>query len=436
MASALSITSAVPDPALLDLPWNLPLELWPDETIASLPKGISRHLVRFVHLGGYVVAVKETSAELAKREYELLRTLQRLDIPCVEPVAVVTDRVSDDGEVLAPALVTRHLRFSLPYRALYSQALRPDTATRLVDALAVLLARLHVVGFFWGDVSLSNTLFRRDAGSFAAYLVDAETGKLYDGGLSNGQRENDLEIGRVNIAGELLDLQAGGRLDEDIDPVAVADGIVAAYRSLWTELTASESFPQDERWRINRRVQRLNDLGFDIEELSIKTDESGTQVRIQPKVVDAGHHSRRLLRLTGLDAGENQARRLLNDLDAYRATGDRQDLDEDMVAHDWVVRVFEPVIRAIPKDLRGKLEPAEAFHQLLEHRWYRSQNEKRSVPLAEALTSYVDTVLRHRRDEMTVVTPPTGTITLPIEVIEADGPEAAAEDTEDWRSKV
>jgi hypothetical protein len=159
-------------------------------------------------------------------------------------------------------------------------------------------------------------------------------------------------------------------------------------------------------------------------------------VRIQPKVVDAGHHSRRLLRLTGLDAGENQARRLLNDLDAYRATGDRQDIDEEMVAHDWVVRVFEPVIRAIPKEMRGKLEPAEAFHQLLEHRWYRSQNEKRSVPLAEALTSYVDTVLRHRRDEMTVVAPPTGTITLPIEVIEADGPEAAAEDTEDWRSKV
>jgi hypothetical protein len=405
MASALSITSAMPDPALLDLPWNLPLELWPDETIAALPKGISRHLVRFVHLGGYVLAIKETSAELAKREYELLRTLQRLDIPGVEPIAVITDRVSADGEPLAPALVTRHLRFSLPYRALYSQALRPDTATRLVDALAVLLARLHVVGFFWGDVSLSNTLFRRDAGSFAAYLVDAETGKLYDGGLSNGQRENDLEIGRVNIAGELLDLQAGGRLDEDLDPVEVADGIAAAYRSLWTELTASESFPQDERWRISRRVERLNDLGFDIEELSIKTDETGTQVRIQPKVVDAGHHSRRLLRLTGIDAGENQARRLLNDLDAYRATGDRKDLDEEMVAHDWVARVFEPVIRAIPKELRGKLEPAEAFHQLLEHRWYRSQNEARSIPLAEALSSYIDTVLRHRRDEMTVQRP-------------------------------
>jgi hypothetical protein len=427
VSSALSITSAVPDPALLDLPWNLPLELWPDETIAALPKGISRHLVRFVHLGDHVLAVKETTAEMAQNEYELLRTLQRLDAPCVEPVAVITNRTSDDDEPLQPVLVTRHLRFSLPYRALYSQsALRPETATRLVDALAVLLARLHLMGFFWGDVSLSNTLFRRDAGSFAAYLVDAETGKLYDAKLSDGQRANDLEIGRVNIAGELLDLQAGARLDEGIDPVAVADRIVESYRALWTELTASESFPESERWRIARRVERLNELGFDIEELSIRRDETGAQVRIQPKVVDAGHHSRRLLRLTGLDAGENQARRLLNDLDAFRTQAGRANQDEEVIAHDWLAKIFEPVVRAIPKDLRGKLEPAEVFHQLLEHRWYRSQNEKRNVPLAEALTSYIDTVLRHRRDEMTVMGPPTGAITTQIATIDED----------DWRAKV
>lgn len=423
MTSALSITSAVPDPALLDLPWKLPLELWPEEYIAALPKGISRHLVRFVRLGEHVLAVKETTEEMAQREYDLLRTLQRLDLPCVEPVAVITNRTAADGEELPPVLVTRHLRFSLPYRAIYSQTLRPGTATRLVDALAVLLARLHIAGFFWGDVSLSNTLFRRDAGSFAAYLVDAETGKLHDSALSDGQREHDLEIGRVNIAGELLDLQSGGRLDEDVDPVTVADRIVASYRELWTELTASESFPESERWRIARRVERLNDLGFDIEELAISRDESGARVRIQPKVVDAGHHSRRLLRLTGLDAGENQARRLLNDLDAYR-TSNRPTQDEEVVAHEWLVKVFEPVVRAIPRDLRGKLEPAEMFHQLLEHRWYRSQDEKRNVPLAEALTSYIDTVLRHRRDEVTVYGPPTGAITMPIGVIE------------DWRDKV
>jgi hypothetical protein len=425
MSGSLNITSAIVDPALLDLPWGLPLENWPDDTIAALPKGISRHLVRFAHLGGYIIAIKETSAEFARREYDMLRTLQRLEIPCVDPVAVITNRTDAAGEPLDSALVTRHLRFSLPYRALYSQGLRPDTARRLVDALAVLLVRLHIVGFFWGDVSLSNTLFRRDAGAFAAYLVDAETGQLYDG-LSNGQRENDLEIARVNIAGELLDLQAGGRLEEGLDPIEISNGIVAAYRSLWKELTGSEEFDQSERWRINRRVERLNSLGFDIEELAIKTDETGTQVRIQPKVVDAGHHSRRLLRLTGLDAQENQARRLLNDLDSYTVTYNKKNLDEEMVAHEWLAQVFEPVIRAIPKELRGKLESAEVFHQLLDHRWYMSQNEGRDVPLAEALGSYVDTVLRHRRDEATVINPPTEAITLPI----------ATGDEDDWRLKV
>ncbi|WP_210479607.1 DUF4032 domain-containing protein [Naasia sp. SYSU D00948] len=425
---SLNITAAMVDPALLDLPWHLPLEEWPDKNIASLPKGISRHLVRFVNLSGYVIAVKETSEDLARREYEMLRTLQRLEVPCVDPVAVISNRTDLDGAPLDAVLVTRHLKFSLPYRALFSQALRPDTATRLVDALALLLVRLHVIGFFWGDVSLSNTLFRRDAGSFAAYLVDAETGKLYPGGLSNGQRENDVEIARVNIAGELMDLEAGGRVEEDLDPVEVSERIVAQYRTLWKELTGWEMFPRNERWRINQRVDRLNELGFDIDELAIKTDETGTQVRIQPKVVDAGHHSRRLLRLTGIDAQENQARRLLNDLDSYRATFGLEGMDEEAVAHEWVAQVFEPVVRAIPRDLKGKLEPAEVFHQLLEHRWFMSQKQNRDVPLAEAVAAYIDEVLRHRRDEATMLNPPTASIAVPVGADE--------DDDDDWRSKV
>jgi hypothetical protein len=425
MTDSLTITSATADAALLDLPWALQLEEWPESVIAALPKGISRHVVRFVQLGGYVIAIKETSPELAKREYEMLRTLRRLDLPCVEPMAYITNRVDAAGSPLNAALVTRHLKFSLPYRALYSQTLRPDTATRLVDALAVLLARLHIIGLFWGDVSLSNTLFRRDAGAFAAYLVDAETARLYDG-LSDGQRENDLEIARVNIAGELLDLAAGGRLDAEVDPVEVSNRIVASYRSLWEELTGSESFSSSERWRINERMERLNELGFDIEELAIRTDDSGSRVRIQPKVVDAGHHQRRLLRLTGLDSQENQARRLLNDLDSFTATFKEPGADEEMVAHEWLATVFEPVIRAIPRDLKGRLEPAEVFHQLLEHRWYLSQNEGRDVPLAEAVSSYVETVLRHRRDEATMIDPPTEAITLPISLLDPD----------DWRHRV
>jgi len=122
---------------------------------------------------------------------------------------------------------------------------------------------------------------------------------------------------------------------------------------------------------------------------------------------------------------------LLNDLDSYSATFGREGQDEEAAAHEWVAQVFEPVVRAIPKDLKGKLEPAEVFHQLLEHRWFMSQKQSRDVPLAEAVAAYIDDILRHRRDEATMINPPTGVLTLPMA-------EAAEEEDaeDDWRSKV
>lgn len=398
---SLNITAAATDPELLDLPWHLALEEWPAEFLAALPRGISRHIVRFAHLGGSVIAVKETSEHIARHEYHMLRKLQRLDVPCVEPVAVISGRTSVDGDELDPVLVTRHLKFSMPYRALFSQMLRKDTLTRLIDAQALLLVRLHLIGFYWGDVSLSNTLFRRDAGAFAAYLVDAETGELYPE-LSNGQREYDLEIARVNIAGELMDLAEGGLIEEKVDPLATSELIMDSYRRLWAELTEQESFELGERWRVNARIRRLNELGFDVEEYAIKTVSETSQIQLQPKVVDAGHHSRRLIRLTGIDAQENQARRLLNDMDAYRADNNPE-LDEEISAHQWVTHVFEPIVRAVPRELGGKLEPAEVVHEVLEHRWYMSEKQDRNVPLAEAVQSYLDSVLRHRRDEAAIM---------------------------------
>jgi len=402
VAQQLRITAAAPDPALLDLPWDVPLEQWPNSTLAALPRGLSRHVVRFVKLSGRVIAVKEIGESVAYREYELLRQLSRLAAPSVEPVGVITGRRAPDGEPLEAVLITQHLQFSLPYRALFSHSLRPDTATRLIDALAVLLVRLHLAGFYWGDVSLSNTLFRRDAEAFAAYLVDAETGDLHDR-LTDGQRGYDLEIARVNIIGELMDLVAGELLDDDADTVAIGAMLVERYEELWTALTDEESFTTGERWRVAARIDRLNDLGFDVGELTIMTDIAGTTVRIQPKVVDAGHHSRRLMRLTGLDVQENQARRLLNDLDAHTAATDRQNDEESFVAHDWLTQVFEPAVRAVPRELRRKLEPAQIFHELLDHRWYISKEQKRDVPLDEAVTSYVQKVLRHRPDELAVL---------------------------------
>ncbi|WP_430297247.1 DUF4032 domain-containing protein [Sinomonas sp. B1-1] len=425
---SLSITAAAADPELLDLPWHMALEEWPEEYLAALPRGISRHIVRFAKLGNSVIAVKETGEHVARHEYHMLRKLQRLDVPCVEPVAVIRDRQTPQGTPLDPCLVTRHLKFSLPYRALFSQTLRKDTLTRLIDAQALLLVRLHLVGFYWGDVSLSNTLFRRDAGSFAAYLVDAETGELYPD-LSTGQREYDLEIARVNIAGELMDLLDGGLIDPEVDPVATSERIMDSYRNLWAELTEKESFELGERWRVGARIRRLNELGFDVEEYAIKTTAGGTTIQLQPKVVDAGHHQRRLLRLTGLDAQENQARRLLNDMDSFRADN-YPGQDEEISAHAWVTQVFEPIVRAIPKELSGKLEPAEVVHQVLEHRWYMSEKLDRYVPLAETLQSYIDDVLRHRRDEAAIMLNPDTQLLKVIETEEARHREDDEDDDE------
>ena len=436
MPSQLSITAATAEPELLDLPWHLPLEDWPSENIAALPKGLSRHTVRFAHLNEHVIAIKETLFDLAKREYEMLRRLEKLDVPCVEPFAIINNRTDSEGNELPAVLITRHLKFSLPYRAMWSQGLREQTAKRLVDALALLLVRLHLIGFFWGDVSLSNTLFRRDAGKFAAYLVDAETGQLYDSRLSNGQRENDLEIARVNIAGELMDLLASGKAT-DIDPNEISQRIVDKYHELWKELTAVEVFDVSEKWRISRRVKKLNELGFDIEELSIIKDESGQQVRIQPKVVDAGHHARRLLLLTGLDVEENQARRLLNDIDQYKLSHQRPGADEEVLAHQWLSEVFEPVVGAIPAEYTGKLEPAEIFHEVLEHRWYMSEKQGRDVELIDAVRSYVSDILANRRDEEALISAiTTDSITL-AEPVPTGFIKVVDDDEEgDWRDKV
>jgi hypothetical protein len=400
---ALQITAVPADPALLDLPWMMPLEEWPADQLVALPRGISRHVVRFVRVHGTVYALKELPEAAARREYRMLRALERDGEPAVHPIAIVGGRRSLADDPLEPALVTRHLQFSLPYRFLFSGNLRPDTTTRLLDALTVLLVRLHLAGFFWGDCSLSNVLFRRDAGAFAAYLVDAETGELHPTGLSAGQRAHDIEVARTNIAGEMLDLDAAELLPEAIDPIDTGDEIERRYRALWHELHAPERVSTSDRHRMEARIRRLQRLGFDVEELTISESADGTYVDFQPRVVEPGHHHRRLLQLTGLDVQENQARRLLADMAAFRAAMALGDENEDIVAQEWLLLAFQPTVRRVPRDLRGKLEPAEIYHEVLEHRWYLSEAAGREVELDVAADSYVNNVLAFKPDEAAVL---------------------------------
>ena len=385
---------------LLSLPLDRPLLEWDDDRIVHVPRGISRHVVRFVQLGADVFAVKEANDRFVLREHELLRALAEGSVPVVDAFGTVVERHDDDGGELPGLLITRHLAFSQPYRSLFGGRGLPQLQSRLLDSLAGLFVRLHLAGFYWGDCSLSNTLFRRDAGALAAYLVDAETGELHPS-LSDGQRSHDLTIATENIAGEMLDLQAGGRLDPAIDPVESALELTPRYERLWDELTRDEVIGRDESYRIEGRIKRLNSLGFDVAQVAISTEEDGRRLRFDTQVVEPGHHQRRVFALTGLRVQENEARALLSDLARFRAKwieGVGHDVPEELAARRWLIEKFDATLELVPPELRDKLPDAELFHEISEHRWFLSESVGHDVGRAAAVASYVDTVLRFLPD--------------------------------------
>jgi len=392
-------------PAVVRWPLGTALDQWDIDGLHDVA-GLHRHVVRMVETDDLSYVVKELPDELAEREWRLLRELVDAGLPTAEVVGVVTGR--DDGA--DGLLITRHLDYSLPYRVLMSgRGLKiPYLGDRRLDAMAGLLVRLHLAGFYWGDCSLSNTLFRRDANSLSAYIIDVETGEHHPS-LTAGQRALDLQIATENVAGDLFDLQMGRMLADDIDPVTTALAIETAYNALWHELTGVDEFNVNETFRVDQRLRRLHDLGFDASELELVTSPDGTRLRLVPRVVEHGFHTQRLKGLTGLQAEENQARRLLNDISRYRAvveqrTGKR--VPEVVAAIRWLDDRFETTIAAIPADLASKLEPAELFHQVLEHRWFLSERAGGDVGMRETIESYVRDVLSKAPAEQIVVPPP------------------------------
>ena len=379
---------------LLSLPWTEPLAQWRDDRLVEVrQRGISRHVVRFVGDDGELYALKELSERLARREYRLLRVLAELRIPAVEVVGIAVDRGRGGQDAI---LVTKFLGYATTYRAVFSNPRGLRATDRLLDALVELLVRLHLFGFFWGDCSLSNTLFRYDAGTLQAHLVDAETSERHPS-LSDGQRGYDVELATERVYGELLDLQAGELLPGDVDPLQIAEQLRRRYESLWQELTREEILrPDEQRYKIAQRLRRLNELGFDVDELELIPAAEGNRLRLRTRVAESGHNARQLFLRTGIDAGENQARRLLNDIASFRAWLEHRQghpVSEVVAANRWLEEVYDPVISSVPEGLRGRLPPAEIFHEVLEHRWYMSEAVGRDVGTTAAARDYFERVL-------------------------------------------
>lgn len=387
--------------ALAGLPWDQPLENWPEDPSLTAQRGISRHIVRLVRStpepDSEIYAVKETVEEFAVREYEALKELGLRGAPAVSQIAVVDGRRDAEGNELPCAIVTRFLPYSLPYRVVLSGTVTQHEITNMANALAYLLVRLHLLGFWWGDCSLSNTLFRRDADGFAAYLVDAETGE-FQKHLSNGQREHDLDLARFNVAAELEDLKLAGVLFPAMDPIRASESVITRYRKIWKALSEPQILPTNDRHAVEKAMRSLQDIGFAVEEVDIKLAGDQSTLTFTPKLVAPNYHSHRLKELMGLETEEFQAKRILASFDRFRSREIERTPEKSESAQRWLDEVFYKVVNSVPKNLKGRIEDAQLFHEVLEHRWYLGEKAGHDLGLDFATFDYIAQVLPSRMD--------------------------------------
>ena len=380
------------DPAidLVDLPWELPLEDWSGDRLAfrHVPVGPSRHLVRFLVSSGILYALKELPLGVARQEYDVLLHLENLGLPTVEAAGVAEAPARDSA-----ILVTKFLPHSLQYRRLMMR-LPPGPASyrdRLLDAMAFLLVDLHRAGVFWGDCSLANTLFRRDGDRIQAYLVDAETSEVFPS-LSDGQRAYDLEILVENVAFGLADLAAmQGRTDDADDAIAAAERARHRYDQIWTIIHDEPVLHPDDRQAIRNRVRRLNELGYSVD-LDIDPDAADGRVRLRMSVTTRRYHARELERRTRIRALEGQAELLLNDLNEYGTWlewSESRPIPPDEVADRWLHQVYRPTLARIAAAVGPERDLVQAYCDVLEEKWYLSEQQGRDVGLATAIDSYL-----------------------------------------------
>jgi hypothetical protein len=373
---------------LLGLSWELPLARWHEDGFREMQVGPSRHLVRFLATDGRLFALKEEPLETAQREFAALRHLEELGLPAVSTIGLAEAPDRDTA-----ILVTEYLANSLQYRRLLMRfPVGPGSyRDRLLDAMAWLLIDLHRAGVYWGDCSLANTLFRRDGDKIQAYLVDAETSEVHPS-LSDGQRRNDLDILVENVAFGLADLAAYQGRPEDLDAaIEAAESVRERYELLWDKLHETPELRPHDRHAIEKRIRKLNDLGFSVDEVALEPGAPDGLVRLTLAVTTRLFHARHLERKTGIVAMENQARLLLNDLHEYAAWlewFEGRPLGTSGPER-WLRDVFRPTTQRLAEVVGPGGDIVQAYCDLLEHKWLMSEQAGRDVGLEAAIESYL-----------------------------------------------
>jgi hypothetical protein len=375
------------DPDFLDLPWDLPVTEWSHDRLVEMPSGIHRHPVVFVAYDEGVFVIKELPRRLAVNEYHVFRALEERTTRSAEPVGLVERGWVDPHDEQSAAVITRYVEHTFPYRHLVSGPGFGSRRAQLLDAVAGLLVEIHLTGCFWGDCSLSNLLYRFDAEAIESIMIDAETSRLYET-LSDGQRAEDLEIMKLNLAGEMGDIAAMTGVEIDRADLGLGEDVESRYSSLWAELTEELVITRDESYLIRERIGRLNQLGFSVNDVHLTPTEEGSLVRMKAEVGGRTFHSSHLRQQTGIEASENQARVILSDLNYFLAKhGSTTASGKSVGTFKWLTTSYEPMVAQIVDARPG--DPVQGYCDLLNHRFLLAQRRGQDVSNEEALADWI-----------------------------------------------
>jgi len=377
------------NPDFLDLPWDEPITGWDHQRLVSMPRGVHRHPVVFVAYDEGIYAIKELPVRVATKEYTVLVALQGRTHRAAVPAGLVRRTWLDPHDEPSGAVVTEYVEHSFPYRRLVSGLGFGARRSQMLDAVAGLLVELHMAGCFWGDCSLSNVLYRFDAGGIEAIMIDAETSELHPA-LSTGQRMHDIEIMRENLAGEMSDIAAMNEAALADADLGLGSDIALRYEALWAELTEPLVIERNEAYRIRERIGRINELGFSVHDIEIEPTAAGDVVTMTTRVGGRTFNTDKLRELTGIEASENQARLILGDLNYYLAKhGDTTATGKSVGTFKWLTNSFEPIVRQISEVWHGE-DAVQRYCDFLNHRMELATERGMDIANEEAFRSWVD----------------------------------------------
>ena len=357
--------------SLSGLPWRTPLDEWSDKKVKIIPvkSGLSRHVVRFIERGSHRYAVKETTFASARKEFDNYRDLLRREIPTLLPVGFV---VRNDGvqavhtsvgvqreEIETGYLVTELMEKVIPDSHLYRRGFTTENRKRIWDAVIELFVRLHSSGVYWGDASLANMLVhfstervpqlgRRTR--LRAVLADAETVEVHLG-ISDSLRAADVEFFLESMLWTEADLRASG---------VVRDPLVTHEDQHYMRSMYQERFAVEQEMRSFELVTHI-----DVDRLLGNFDAKG--------------YGRLLLQH-------------INEHKWYISERSKREIPLREAAEDWYRTIFKPICSVFNE--YGLLEffpdktASSLYVEIMEHKYFMSQQERRDVGLVAALEDF------------------------------------------------